>query len=200
MPRVRSPVRRSTVRRRTGPRVRRCCTHPTSAKRDRVSFLTGIEPGLRAPQPTLGLRDSHNFPGAEPIEVGLEFGDHDQHVKWQPPDRIGRVRPAEAQPGTSGGQFTGDARVSGRDRASLSSFVTTRVSPSRNAANAFADGQHLPPEGPMATTQAGADLARPAEPRVLEIQVLQLADNQRQHLLASRLHVRRHLVVFVQPT
>ncbi len=100
--------------------------------------------------PTVGLRGAHTFPGAEPIEVGLGFGDHGR-LEWQPPDRIGRVvnRPAE-QPGTSGGPSIGDARASGRDRATLSSFVTTRVSPSRNAANAFANGQHLPPDGPTA--------------------------------------------------
>ena len=122
--------------------------HPTSTPPPARASVGGW-PGS-APKPTVGLRGAHTFPGAEPIEVGLGFGDHGR-LEWQPPDRIGRVvnRPAE-QPGTSGGPSIGDARASGRDRATLSSFVTTRVSPSRNAANAFANGQHLPPDGPTA--------------------------------------------------
>ena len=45
-------------------------------------------------------------------------------------------RPAHAEPDLAGGQFVGDGPGIGSDRASRSSLVTTRVSPSRHAASA----------------------------------------------------------------
>jgi hypothetical protein len=77
---------------------------------DQVCFLARVELGLLAPQPTLGLGDSHALLGAQPDEVGLEFGDHGQHVEQQPADRVGRVvdGPAEVQPHPSSRELVGD--------------------------------------------------------------------------------------------
>ena len=51
---------------------------------DQMCFLPGVELGLLAAQPTLGLRYLHPFWGAQPNQVGLELRDHGQHVKQQP--------------------------------------------------------------------------------------------------------------------
>jgi len=53
------------------------------------------------------------------IKVGLELGDHGQHVEQQPPDRIGRVvhRRAERKLHLAAGQLVGDrARIRQRPR------------------------------------------------------------------------------------
>ena len=67
-----------------------------------------------------------------------ELGDHGQHVEQQPTDRVGRVvhRAAEAEPDLPAVSSSAMARASGTERASRSSLVTTRVSPSRQAARA----------------------------------------------------------------
>ena len=61
---------------------------------DHMGFLTWIQFRLLAPQMSLGLGDLHALAGAEPNQVGLELGDHRQHVEQQPADRIGRVIPS----------------------------------------------------------------------------------------------------------
>ena len=43
---------------------------------DQMCFLPGIELGLLAAEPTLGLRYLHPFSGAQPDQVGLELRDH----------------------------------------------------------------------------------------------------------------------------
>jgi len=47
------------------------------------------ELGLLAPKVPLGLRDLHALLGAKPDQVGLELGDHGQHVEQQLADRVG---------------------------------------------------------------------------------------------------------------
>jgi hypothetical protein len=49
-------------------------------------------------------------PGAQPDQVGLELGDHRQHVEQQPPDRVVRVvhRAAHAEPDLPHRQLLGD--------------------------------------------------------------------------------------------
>ena len=55
---------------------------------DQMCFLPGVELGLLAAAPTLGLRYLHPFAGAQPDQVGLELRDHGQHVEQQPADRV----------------------------------------------------------------------------------------------------------------
>ena len=76
------------------------------------------------------------FAGAQPDQVGLELRDHRQHVEQQPTDRVVGVvdRGAETQTDVPGGEFSAIARASGSDRARRLSLVTTRASPSRQAA------------------------------------------------------------------
>jgi hypothetical protein len=68
----------------------------------------------------------------------LELGNHGEHVEQQPADRIGRVahRPAQIEPNLPNRELVRVALASGSDRVSRSSLVTTRVSPSRQAARA----------------------------------------------------------------
>jgi hypothetical protein len=103
---------------------------------DQMCFLSGVELGLLAAEPTLGHRQLHSFSGAEPDQVGLELRDHGQRVEQQPAHRVVRVidRDAETQTDLPGGEFVGDRPRVGQRPARRSSLVTTRVSPSRQAA------------------------------------------------------------------
>ena len=79
-----------------------------------MCFLPGVELGLLAAEPTLGLRYLHPFSGAQPDQVGLELRDHGQHVEQQPADRVVRVvdRGAETETDLPGGEFVGKNTVS----------------------------------------------------------------------------------------
>ena len=72
---------------------------PASCRPDEHRLLLGGELGLLAPQPALGAGDLHPFARAHPDQVGLELGDHRQHVEQQPADRVARImnRAADAQ-------------------------------------------------------------------------------------------------------
>ena len=77
---------------------------------DQMCFLPGVELGLLAAEPTLGLRYRHPFSGAQPDQVGLELRDHGHHVEQQPADRVVRIvdRGAETETDLPGGEFVGD--------------------------------------------------------------------------------------------
>ena len=66
---------------------------------DEMSLLARAELGLLAAQAAPGLGDLHALAGAHADQVGLELGDHREHVEQEPADRIGRVvhRPAEVE-------------------------------------------------------------------------------------------------------
>ncbi len=64
---------------------------------DHVGLLADVQLGLLAPQPALGLGDSHPLPGTEPDEVALELGHHGQHVEEKPTHRVRRVVDGAAQ-------------------------------------------------------------------------------------------------------
>ena len=98
---------------------------------DQMCFLPGVELGLLAAEPTLGLRYLHPFSGAQPDQVGLELRDHGQHVEQQPADRVVRVidRGAQAEADLAGGEFVGDRpRVGQRCCASLKMTTTPSLS------------------------------------------------------------------------
>jgi len=61
--------------------------------------LSRVELGLLAAQTTLRPGDSHALLGPQTDQVGLELGDHRQHVEQQPTDGVGRIvhRRADAQ-------------------------------------------------------------------------------------------------------
>jgi hypothetical protein len=82
---------------------------PDFSNATRCASCRGLS-GLLAPEPTFGLGDSHALLGPEADEVGLDFGDHGQHVEQQPPDRVGRVihGATEAEPDTPSRQLVGD--------------------------------------------------------------------------------------------
>jgi len=105
---------------------------------EEVGFLSGAELGLLPAEPTFGAGDLHPFAGAHAGEVGLELGHHGQHVEQEPADGVGGVvdGAAEVELDLASGELVGDGPASGRDRASRSSLVTTRVSPVRQAAKA----------------------------------------------------------------
>ncbi len=75
-----------------------------------VGLLAGVELGLLAAQLALGLGHPHSFARTQPDQVGLELGDHRQHVEQQPADRIVRVvhRPAEVEADLPAGELLGD--------------------------------------------------------------------------------------------
>ena len=56
-----------------------------------MGLLPGIELGLLPAEPALGFGDLHALPGPQTDQVGLELGDHGQHVKQQPANRVGRI-------------------------------------------------------------------------------------------------------------
>jgi antitoxin YefM len=77
---------------------------------DQVCFLTAVELGLLATQPTLRLGDLHALASAEPDQVGLELSHHRKNVEEQSADRVGRVidRPAQTQADLPSGELIGD--------------------------------------------------------------------------------------------
>jgi D-serine deaminase-like pyridoxal phosphate-dependent protein len=100
--------------------------------------LVRLQLPLLAAQPAVGFGDLHPLPGPHPDQVGFELGDHGEHVEQQPAHRIGGVvdRAAEAELPLRFVNSSRMSRASGSDRASPSSFVTTSVSPARQAASA----------------------------------------------------------------
>ena len=56
-----------------------------------MRFLPMIQLGLLATQTPFGLGDLHPLSGAQPNQIGLELGDHREHVEQQPSDRVSRV-------------------------------------------------------------------------------------------------------------
>lgn len=77
---------------------------------DEVRLLLGVEFGLLAAQPALGLGDLHPLAGAHPDQVGLELRDHGQHVEQQPAYRIAGVvhRAADVELDTAAGEVFDD--------------------------------------------------------------------------------------------
>jgi hypothetical protein len=101
-----------------------------------VHGLVWLQLRLLAWQPAHGFGDLHPFSGAQPDLIGLELRNHRDHVDEQPSDGIDGVgnRAAEAELDVSVGQLIEDVAGSCSERASRSSFVTTKVSPTRQAA------------------------------------------------------------------
>ena len=73
---------------------------------------------------------------AKPDEVGLDHGDHREDGEQQPSEGVGWVvhRPAILTLICRAMSWSAIARASGRDLASRSSLVTTRVAPAQHAA------------------------------------------------------------------
>jgi hypothetical protein len=119
---------------RSGPRCRRLassrrtgfCGTPAGHRGCRSQELT-----VRRPVPAIASRV------LDRIQVGFELGDHGQHVEQQPADRVGRVIDGPPRRTRRVVSSSAIARASGSDRASRSSLVTTSVSPSRHAADAW---------------------------------------------------------------
>ena len=79
-------------------------------QRDEMRFLARVELGLLAAQTAFGLGDLHALAGAHPDQVGLELGDHRQHVEQQPADGVGRIvhRRADAELDLAAGEILED--------------------------------------------------------------------------------------------
>ena len=75
-----------------------------------VRFLPVIKFGLLTPQMPFGLGDLHPLSCAQPNQVGLELGDHCEHIEEQPDDRVGRVvhRSAQVETNLTRGELIGD--------------------------------------------------------------------------------------------
>ena len=103
----------------------------------RCASCVGLSVGGSPRRRPLAFATASPFAGAGPGEVGLELGDHRQHGEQEPADRIGGVvdRAADVEPNALVSSST-MSRASGTEWASRSSFMTTRVSPSRQAARA----------------------------------------------------------------
>jgi len=105
---------------------------------EEVLGLVWFQLRLLTSQPALGFGDLHPFSRAQADQIGLELRNHREHVEQEPSDGIGGVvnRAAEAELDVSSGQLIEDVAGTGSERASRSSFVTTKVSPARQAASA----------------------------------------------------------------
>ena len=118
---------------------------PGLEQADQMRFLPGVELGLLAAEPTLGLRYLHPFSGAQPDQVGLELRDHRQHVEQQPADRVVRIvdRGAETETDLPGGEFVGD-------RPRVGQRPGEAVELGHHQGVAFSAGRHrLPQAGPV---------------------------------------------------
>jgi len=104
-----------------------------------LGLLAGDEFGLAAFEPAAGAGDGHALTSAHLQQVGFELGEHRQHVEEHLRHRIGRVvdAPAQRQADPRETRVSPMSRASGTERASRSSFGTTRVSPERTAARAW---------------------------------------------------------------
>lgn len=111
---------------------------PMCTKETRLDLPPTVEPGLHAAQAALRLGHPHALASPQADQVGLEPGHHREHIEQQPSHGVGGVvhRPPEAQADLTRRPGSAIARASGRERASRSSLVTTRVSPARHAASA----------------------------------------------------------------
>jgi len=89
---------------------------PALRSATRWASCRAFELGLLPVQSTLGLGNFHAVAGAPPNQIGLEVGDHGQHVEQQPPHRIGQVvhRAAEAELYLPAGEVLDDFQASGR--------------------------------------------------------------------------------------
>jgi hypothetical protein len=78
------------------------------------------------------------YPGPCPDQVGFEFCNHGQDVEEEPANGIGRVvdGAADAQRDFATGEFVNNILGIAQRPVRRSSLVTTRVSPSRQAASA----------------------------------------------------------------
>ncbi|SNR67925.1 hypothetical protein SAMN06272737_118120 [Blastococcus mobilis] len=129
-----------------------------------VGFLSWVELGLFAAQLPLGLGEPHALARAQADQVGLELGDHGQHVEQQPADRVVRVvhRAAEAQPDLAQGELLGD-------RPGVGQRAGQPVELGHHQGVALvAGGQRLPQPGtlPVGAGQAVIDVdASPGRPR-----------------------------------
>ena len=154
---VRRPVgqrgRRWSGRRRTVRPVR-CRCASGAPPLDEVCFLRGLQLGLLAAQPAVGLGDLHALPRPHSDEV---FSDHPEDVElsrltgsvgsWSGPPMFSLTPASVSSPTT--------LRASPRERASRSSLVTTRVAPARHVASARAGG---PGPGSVGAGQAVGDV------------------------------------------
>jgi hypothetical protein len=79
-------------------------------QRDEVRLLAPGELGLFTAQAAFGLRDFHALARARAYEIGLELGDHREHVEQQPPDRIAGIvdRAAEVELDLAAGEVIDD--------------------------------------------------------------------------------------------
>jgi hypothetical protein len=64
---------------------------PASCRRTSSASCCGLSFGCLPRSRPFARATFIPLPGAHPDQIGLELGDHRQHVEQQPPDRIGRV-------------------------------------------------------------------------------------------------------------
>src|SRR5664279_4385655 len=106
------PIARYTVDRATPNRSPSSAVlySPDFSNATRCASCRGLSLGCLPRSRPLALAILMPFLGAQSDEVGLEFGDHGQHVEQQPADRVGRVvdGSAEAEPDPSSREFVGD--------------------------------------------------------------------------------------------